>query len=100
LRPSPHRTKSPDNGGTETPSDRSTPAVECTSADSRILLTRDSPVPSAPKMSARCEIDLSPGTRNEPDTLIEGASPASSRGLFSRPGISRSPAPGDRALDP
>ena len=41
-------------------------AVLSTSSDSSRLLTRVRPVARAPKMSARWEIDLSPGTRQAP----------------------------------
>src|SRR5688500_10812786 len=52
------------------PSARRAPAVERTSAPSSTPRTRDSPSASAARMRARCEMDLSPGTRSEPLTRM------------------------------
>ena len=74
------------NGGIATPNARSTPAVEWTSADGRIFRIRDRPLANAAQMSARCEMDLSPGTRTASATpfVIGATVPASSRDPFSR----------------
>ena len=40
--------------------------VDRTSADSSSPVTRERPDATAPSMSARCEMDLSPGTRTSP----------------------------------
>ncbi len=48
------------------PKARMAAAVAITSADSSSPPTRVSPIASAPSMSARCEIDLSPGTATRP----------------------------------
>src|SRR5215207_2070080 len=55
--------------GTSAPSARRTPAVARTSAESRTPRTRPAPVASAPRISARWEMDLSPGTRTVPATV-------------------------------
>ena len=91
--------------GTTTPSARSTPAVARTSADGRIPRTRDTPDARALKISARCDIDLSPGTRNSPATRnlesVSGAIlPALWRDRFAHRGTSRSRAFAARAPVP
>ena len=70
-----------------TPSARSTPAVEWTSADSRIPVTRDSPSASAPKISERCEIDLSPGTRSSPATCRQTCHRSQASSAVARVGL-------------
>ena len=83
------------------PSARRTPAVEWTSAESRMPRTRDSPSASAARISARCEIDLSPGTRDRPgNSSSQPSLRAPSRGRSSRRGTSRSPASGARCPAP
>src|SRR5512146_1792586 len=52
-----------DSCGTSTPNARSTEAVDCVSALSSAERMRLGPFASAANMSARCVIDLSPGTR-------------------------------------
>src|SRR5512140_3595053 len=70
-------TLSPARSGMVTPSARSTPAVLLTSSDWSTPRTRDAPAPSAPSMSARCEMDLSPGTRRRPSTRMRRPAGAS-----------------------
>ena len=81
------------SGGMSTPSARSTPAVECTSADWQDVAHARRPSPSAPNISARWEMDLSPGTRSSPATWNARRSaailPRRSRGRCVRRGISR-----------
>src|SRR5229473_190852 len=57
--------KSPDRS-TFAPRARMALAVLSTSSPSSRPETRVSPTASAPRISARCEIDLSPGTRTRP----------------------------------
>ena len=59
-------TTSPPSRRTVAPRASTALRVEWTSSASRRPVTRVSPVESAPKRSARCEIDLSPGTEIAP----------------------------------
>ena len=58
---------------TRAPSARTALPVLSTSSPSSKPLIRVSPTASAPRISARCEIDLSPGTRTRP---LQRAAPA------------------------
>src|SRR5438045_835716 len=80
------------SGGICAPSDRRTLAVDSTSADCSIPRIRDSPLPRAPQMSERCEMDLSPGTRTVPRAFIEASAPKPLHDPFFHRGISRSQA--------
>ena len=64
--PTPSTVMSGASGGMAAPRRRKTSAVDATSADSRMPVMRDVPSPNAARMSARCEMDLSPGTRRAP----------------------------------
>ena len=92
--PRPTIVTSADSGGIGTPSAPNTLAVLCTSADGRISRILDAPSASAAKINARCDSDLSPGTRITPPTFMRGALPrrlrrpraaSSSRAPTSRP---------------
>src|SRR6185312_14034482 len=61
--PRPTIVTSADSGGMGTPSAPNTLAVLWTSAEGRMSRTLDAPSPSAAKINARWDSDLSPGTR-------------------------------------
>src|SRR6185503_10895620 len=72
-RPLPLNLNDCERSGILTPSARRTLAVDRTSADSRIPEICDSPLASAPRIRARCDIDLSPGTRIVPRAVISAS---------------------------
>ena len=82
-RPAPRTTSvvSP-SSTTSTPSARTAASVDSVSPERPQPSTRTSPSQRAPTSSARCEIDLSPGTRTWPVSAAAGAT-------FTRPGCSR-----------
>src|ERR1043166_2225970 len=73
LSPTPRTEKSAESVGIAAPRWRRTDAVDWTSADWRMPRIRELPSLIAANISARCEIDLSPGTRMLPCTRIIGS---------------------------
>ena len=61
------------SSSTETPSDRTAAIVDSVSSERPNPRTIVAPSHTAPTSSARCEIDLSPGTRSAPRRLAAGA---------------------------
>src|SRR5207244_12572132 len=64
-----------------TPSDLMHEAVDCTSAPVDSPRTRLSPEAIEPNISARCEMDLSPGTVIAPSSFLAGRTVAITPGL-------------------
>ena len=73
------RSTSGSSSSTETPSDRTAAIVDSVSSERPNPRTIVSPSHTAPTSSARCEIDLSPGTRSAPRRLAAGAMSISPR---------------------
>ena len=72
-RPTPWTVTRPDSGPSiRTPIARNTLRVDRASAPSRKPVTRVVPSAIAPSMIARCEMDLSPGTRSRPSRRPPG----------------------------
>ncbi len=92
CRPTPRTTRSPAEGvSMRTPNCDNTAAVARVSSPSRKPLIRESPSAMAASISARCETDLSPGTRTLPCSGWPGWLLQSSDGLKAAP-PGRSPA--------
>ena len=78
--PTPRTTSSSSaTSSTSTPRARAASTVACVSPERPKPLTRVSPSPSAPIRTARCDIDLSPGTTTCPTTAAAGSTRTFSR---------------------
>ncbi len=70
---------------TGTPSDRTASTPACVSPERPKPCTSDSPSQSAPIRTARCEMDLSPGTMTCPTSEAAGSTLTSLTAFGSRP---------------